>query len=97
MQFKDTDKKSYKRVKNVLIQRIDNERSSRNALYNLDQLNDPDLIPVFEKVSKYPDSKGRAVYDMEGRKSVKPISGIAKKALEKLKQKKGAGNNKSGQ
>ena len=80
-----------------MIKNVDNERRSQTALNHLDDLNDPDLIPVFEKVSKYPDSKGRVMYDMKGRKIVKPISVIAKKALEKLKQKKGAGSNKSGQ
>lgn len=84
--YKQTNRKLYDKVKSRLIDLVDDEKVSDFSVYALKHLDDVDLIPVFEKISKYDNSKGRVVID-KGNKYIEPISGIATEALLKLKQK----------
>jgi hypothetical protein len=84
--YKKNNRKLYDRVKTKLIELVDDEGLSRTAAGTLEALGDEDLIPVFEKISKYDDSKG-TVRISHGRRHVFPVSEIAKRALEKLQGK----------
>lgn len=84
--YKETNKKLYDRVKIKLIELVDDENLSERAVYSLSALGDVDLIPVFEKIAKYDDSKG-TVRIYNGKKRIDPVSGIAKEVLEKLQRK----------
>lgn len=85
--YKQINKKLYERVKAKLVDLVDDEKVSDRAVDALVALDDVDLIPVFEKISKYDDTKGTVRIE-NGKKEIIPIAGIAKEALGKLKQKK---------
>lgn len=86
LRYKDTDTQTYSRAKRKLIEYVSDNGGNENALRNLKKLNDLDLIPVFEKVAKYDDSKSQAASNTKINKAKrKRMSKLATEALRKLK------------